>query len=96
MTVLNRAYVQTDEDYRKRVDHKTFEHLRIFLQGEVPSVGHAELGKRLGKTEGATKVAIYRLRKRYGEFLTEEISHTVANADEIQDELRNLRRIFST
>ncbi|MEO8426798.1 MAG: hypothetical protein ABI651_06770 [Verrucomicrobiota bacterium] len=50
----------------------------------------------MGKTEGAIKVAIYRVRKRYGEFLKEEVSQTVAKVDEIQEELRYLRRIFSS
>jgi len=96
LMLLKRALTRMDGEYRKRGEHRTFEHLRIFLQGEIPAVSCAELGQRLGKTESATKVAIYRLRKRYGEFLMEEIAHTVAKVEEIQEELRHLRRVLST
>ena len=41
-------------------------------------------------TEGAVKVAVHRLRRRYRELLNEEIAQTVADPAEIDDELREL------
>jgi RNA polymerase sigma-70 factor (ECF subfamily) len=41
-------------------------------------------------TEGAVKVAVHRLRRRYRELLQEEISHTVASPEEIKEEIRYL------
>ena len=41
-------------------------------------------------TEGAVKVAVHRLRRRYRELLKEEIAQTVADPAEIDDELREL------
>jgi len=44
----------------------------------------------LGMTENAVRQAFYRFRHRYQTLLREEISHTVAIASDIEDELRHL------
>jgi RNA polymerase sigma-70 factor (ECF subfamily) len=41
-------------------------------------------------TEGAVKVAVHRMRRRYRELLREEIAHTVASPEEVNDEIRYL------
>jgi RNA polymerase sigma-70 factor (ECF subfamily) len=41
-------------------------------------------------TEGAVKVAVHRLRRRYRGVLREEIAQTVADRAEIDDEIRQL------
>lgn len=46
--------------------------------------------QRLGLSEGATRVALHRLRQRYGRIFREEIAHTVARPEEIEDEIRHL------
>ena len=45
---------------------------------------------QLGLTEGTVKVAVYRLRKRFGELLRAEIAQTVATPVEVNEELRYL------
>ena len=45
---------------------------------------------RLVMTVGAVKVAVHRLRRRYRELLQEEIAHTVAGLDAIEEEIRYL------
>jgi hypothetical protein len=44
----------------------------------------------LGLSEGAVKVAVHRLRKRYRELLREEIAHTVEDPGQVEDEIRAL------
>jgi RNA polymerase sigma-70 factor (ECF subfamily) len=41
-------------------------------------------------TEAAVKAAVHRLRQRFGELLREEVAATVADADTVDDELRDL------
>ena len=43
-------------------------------------------------TEGAVKVAVHRLRKRYREMLRAEIAQTVDDPAEIDQEIRYLLR----
>jgi hypothetical protein len=45
---------------------------------------------RNGHIEGALKVAIHRLRKRYRDVFRQEIAETVADAAEVESELRYL------
>ena len=73
-------------------DGKTslFQRLKTCLIG-AESSGYAEIGSTLGMSEGAVKVAIHRLRRRYRELLREEISHTVSSESEIDEEIRYLR-----
>ena len=41
-------------------------------------------------SEGAVKVAIHRLRRRYRELLRDEIARTVAGPADVDDEIRDL------
>ena len=68
---------------------KLFADLRLHLQGEQTGPPYAEVAARHNMSEGAVKVAVYRLRQRYGELLREEIARTVSHADEVEDELRH-------
>ena len=62
-----------------------------------PFLTHKEAGEsyqcaagQLGTTEGAVKMAVHRMRRRFGELLREEIAHPVASAAEVEDEIRYL------
>ena len=67
-----------------------FERLKPLLTGDASEVGYRTLAAELETTEGALKVAIHRLRRRFRDLLREEISHTVADAQDVGDELRYL------
>jgi RNA polymerase sigma factor (sigma-70 family) len=53
-------------------------------------LSYQELSGRLDMSEGALKVTVHRLRQRFRELLREEVARTVADAGEIDDELRHL------
>jgi RNA polymerase sigma-70 factor (ECF subfamily) len=40
--------------------------------------------------EGAIKVAVHRLRKRYRELIRDEIASTLARSQDIEEEMRHL------
>ena len=71
-----------------------FHELKGFLTGEKRSITYADLAAKLSTTEAALKMAVQRLRHRYGELLREEIANTVANPSEIEDELRHLMAVL--
>ena len=62
--------------------------------GELPAYRAA--AARLELTEGAVKVAVHRLRQRFGAILRLEISETVLQPDDVDDEMRELLRAVST
>ena len=72
-----------------------FEQLRFGLTGDRSTLPYAEHAARLGMTEGAVKVAVHRLRQRYRARLREEIAHTVASPEEVEEELRFLFRALA-
>ena len=68
----------------------SFDRLKGFLTGEQPAVTYGQLAAELNTSEGALKVAVHRLRRRYRELLRAEIEETVADPQEIDQEIRDL------
>jgi RNA polymerase sigma-70 factor (ECF subfamily) len=73
-----------------------FDTLRVFLTGNSPGTSYKELAARLGTTEAALKVAVHRLRRRFGVLLRKEIADTVAGPEEADDELHYLLSVLSS
>ena len=70
-----------------------FDVLKGSLTGqEVPS--REEIATRLGMSEGAVKVAVHRLRKRYRMLLKTAIAETVSDEAELEDEMRYLIEVL--
>lgn len=90
LTLLDQVLARLRAEYVRQRKGWLFEELKSTLTGERSSVPYADIGARLNLSEGAVKVSVHRLRQRYRELLREEIAHTVASPDEIEDELRNL------
>jgi RNA polymerase sigma factor (sigma-70 family) len=90
LTLLGLVLDQLGREYDEAGKKATFEVLRGMLAGDTEESSYAAVGARLGMTEGAARVAAHRLRRRYGELLRREIAATLANPDEIDDEIRDL------
>jgi RNA polymerase sigma factor (sigma-70 family) len=88
-TLLNRVLKGLRDEFEQygRVEH--FNRLKVYLldQGEVP---YKELASQLDSSEGALRVRIHRLRKRYRDLLRAEIAETVDDASQVDGELRYL------
>jgi len=74
---------------------KLFEQLKIFLTAGKDGTAQAEVAKTLGMEEGAVRVAIHRLRKRYRQLLRDEIAQTLADEADVDEEMRALFGAFS-
>ncbi len=74
---------------------KLFEQLKMFLTAGKAESAQAEVAKSLGLEEGAVRVAIHRLRKRYRELLRDEIAHTLSDAAMVDEEMRALFGAFA-
>jgi len=71
-----------------------FEQLKVFLLGQSDAP-YAELASEMNTSEGALKVAIHRLRKRYRALFRQEIADTVADPAEVESELRYLAAVLA-
>jgi len=72
-----------------------FDQLKVFLTTGKGAVPHAEVAKSLGMDQGAVRVAVHRLRKRYRELLRDEIVHTLSDPAMVDEEMRSLFGAFS-
>tara|TARA_R110002073_G_scaffold79814_2_gene192477 strand:- start:99 stop:803 length:705 start_codon:yes stop_codon:yes gene_type:complete len=64
--------------------------LRPALEGDSLQHSWAELAVQLGTTEGALRVAVHRLRKRFRERIEAEVRDTLGDTDGNRDELAEL------
>ena len=90
ITVLEQVMGRLRREFVSSERVKIFDALKPFLAGDETSATYAQSADRLEMTEGAVKVAVHRMRRRYRELLREEIAQTVASPEEIADEIRYL------
>jgi RNA polymerase sigma-70 factor (ECF subfamily) len=67
-----------------------FDALKGCLTGEMSVRPYAEIGQQHGLSEGAIKIAVHRMRQRYGDLLRLEVAGTVATQSDVEEELRHL------
>ncbi len=86
---LRREYADAGKD-------DLFVGLKDTLSGGRSEIPYRDLALRLRMSEGAVRVAAHRLRKQYRELLRQEIANTVANEEDVEEELRHLFAALST
>jgi RNA polymerase sigma-70 factor (ECF subfamily) len=72
-----------------------FEMLSPFLGGNKPNVTYQEVADRMSVELGAVKTLIHRLRQQFADAVLWEVMQTVSAPHEVDDELRQLRRVFA-
>ena len=90
LTVLARTMAHLQAEATSTNKQKLFDHLKVYLTAEKSSVPYRDVAAELDMTEGAVRVAIHRLRRRYKELLRDEIAQTVTSDDQIDEEIRDL------
>jgi RNA polymerase sigma factor (sigma-70 family) len=95
MTLLDLTMKRLEEECRQQGKSQLFEQTRNLLSGDAQEEGYRELAARLATSEGALRVAVHRLRQRFGVLLREEIAHTVTSPEDVDEEVRSLFAAFS-
>ena len=90
LTLLDRVLDRLRREYDDAGRVATFEELQTALTRLPETDSYATIAGRLGTSEGAVRVAVHRLRRRYGTLLRQEIAATVDDPDEVDDEIRSL------
>jgi RNA polymerase sigma factor (sigma-70 family) len=90
LTLLDRVVTTLAADYTGREAHFTL--LKPWLMGDDDTLSQANIAAQLEMTQGAVKVAIHRLRKRFRDLLRAEITHTVSDEADARAELAHLLR----
>lgn len=95
LTLMERAMKALETESAAGQSPERLEHLKPYLTGSAPQAPYSEAAEALGVSEGAFRVAIHRLRQRYGELLRQEIGNTVAVDSEVDEELKHLLTVVS-
>ena len=95
ITLLDRVLAALREEYAAAGNARVFEELAGLLWGKDTGVSYAQIGERLGMSDGAVRGAMHRLRERYRGRLRAEVAHTVAHPGEVEEELRYLIQVVS-
>jgi DNA-directed RNA polymerase specialized sigma24 family protein len=90
ITLLEQVVGKLRQEFRAAGKGEAFEELKIYLTGERLEASYAELAARLNTTAAALKMAVSRMRQRYGELLRAEIASTVSSPREVEEELHAL------
>ena len=94
LSILDRVVEKFRNEFVQHGRPEHFDRLKVFLLGQS-DVPYAALAREMNTSEGALKVAIHRLRKRYRELFREEIADTVADPAEVEPELQYLAAILT-
>jgi RNA polymerase sigma factor (sigma-70 family) len=90
LTLLDRALATVAEEHQAAGKAAQFEALKPWLTGDTENISQADAAKQLGMNEGAVKVAIHRLRRRFREVIKREIGQTVTDRVQVDEELHHL------
>ncbi|MBP7951375.1 MAG: sigma-70 family RNA polymerase sigma factor [Verrucomicrobiales bacterium] len=92
--VVTAALERIRTEMERNGEGERFAILQEFLQGDAGE-SYAGAAQALRLSEPAVKSAIFRMRRRYGQYIREEIMQTVAAPDQVDDEIRHLISVIA-
>lgn len=94
-TLLDTAARRLREEYTAAGKRDLYDQLNDSRLDASEQPSYAEAAARLGQSESAVKSAIWRLRQRRQELVREEITQTLDEAADVDDEIRYLLRVVA-
>ncbi len=95
LTLLTEAFGRLEREYATAGKSSEWQHLEPHLMKDRAALPYSEIAARLQTTEGAARVALHRLRKRFREVFRETIADTVADRAEVESEMREVLEVLS-
>ena len=93
MTLLEQTMARLRVDYSGK--EAEFEQMKGALTADRGAIAYGEIATALGMSEGAARVAVHRLRKRFRELFRAAVADTVSGPEEVEDELRYLAGVLA-
>jgi RNA polymerase sigma-70 factor (ECF subfamily) len=90
LTLLDLTVKRLRAEFARSNRSADFEALKSCLMAARGTIDYPAVASRLGLNEGAARVAVHRLRKRFREVYREEIMQTLADGSDLEGELRYL------
>ena len=96
LTLMEQVLGRLKDEYCTAGNAVLFDSLKQLLPTNRERRRARRCSMQLGITDNALRQALHRFRQRYQLLLREEISHTVAIASDVEDELRHLITVLRT
>jgi RNA polymerase sigma-70 factor (ECF subfamily) len=90
LTLLDNVLAALRADYASAGQGRVFDRLKQFLAWNEGGEAYREAAAELGLKENAVRVAVFRMRRRYGDLLREQVADTVTSPEEVPAELEHL------
>lgn len=91
LALLERVILRLEQENAAEGKAALFQRARAFLTLGEDAIPYAQAAAELALDEGALRVAVHRLRKRYRTLLRDEIAQTLADPQQVAEELRSLQ-----
>ncbi len=95
VTLLERVITRLRQENAAEGRALLFDRLKTCLTLGRSDIPYTEAAYGLGMTEGAVRVAVHRMRRRYRELLREEIGQTLSDPSQMEEEMRALFSAFT-
>ena len=89
-TTVGCALGRLEDEYRASNKKAIFDSIKPILTQNSDSRPYKTIAGKLGMSEGAVKIAVHRMRKRFGEHLRAEIVETLTTPGDADAELKYL------
>lgn len=90
LTVLDQVLGRLRTEYAEGGKARLYEAIEPCLTQGARAVDYGLVSRELGMTEGAVRVAVHRLRRRYRDLLRAEIAQTVGSPEKVEEEISYL------
>ena len=94
-TLMDRARQRLRGDMLVPGKEQRFELIEGVIAGERQDSSYREIAGILEMSEAAVKVAVYRMRRRFGEILRAEVADTVSDAADVDVEVKHILGLLS-
>jgi RNA polymerase sigma-70 factor (ECF subfamily) len=95
ITLLDQVLQRLQEECDAAGKGELFHALKPSLVGDRDCQPYNKLAAEQRLSEGAVKIAVHRLRRRFRKLLRDEVANTVANSGEVDAELRHLVAVLA-
>lgn len=89
-TLLDVALDRLRQEMTEDGKSSLFEELKSSLLADDTADSYRRIGQQIGRSEGAARVIVHRMRSRFRAILREEVGRTVADPNDVEQEIRDL------
>ena len=90
LILLDRTMNRLRDEFAAEARPGQFETMKDCLLADRGGIDYAVLARKLDSNEGAARVAVHRMRKRFRSFYREEIARTLEDGADVEEEMRHL------